>query len=119
MAGKIGKAGKFLGVAGAFLGVVLQIVNDVQESNLEENLRETRNDIREGFRSAAQVIEMEFDKQTNTWVAKEIDGGIQEVDEAIAELENLRKIEDKEYQKIKFLLNQVKTLIREIQESQE
>ena len=92
MAGKIGKAGKFLGVAGAFLGVVLQIVNDVQESNLEENLRETRNDIREGFRSAAQVIEMEFDKQTNTWVAKEIDGAIQEVDEAIADLENIRKM---------------------------
>ncbi len=117
LAGKIGKAGKFLGVAGAFVGVAFQVWNDVKENEAEKNLLEARNDIRNGFRNAANVIEMEFDKQTNTWIEKEIAMEIKEIDSAISELEQLRKVESKEYENLKLLLIQVQKLIRDIQEN--
>ena len=83
---------------------------------MENSLRETRNDFRESFRDAANAVEMEFNKQTKIWVVKEIDPKIKEIDDASLELENLRKVENREYRQLLDLLTRVRKLIRNIQD---
>ena len=116
-AGKIGQAGKILGAAGAFIGVGLQIVNDCQESKMETQLLTYRNDIRNSFRSAANEINMQFDKSTHTWIAEALDSRIKDIDSKRKELTDLVSSQEKEFEKYQQLLNSTRALINSIQTS--
>lgn len=117
IAGKVGQAGKFLGAAGAFAGVVLQVVNDRQESKMETQLLTYRNDIRNSFRSAANEINMQFDKSTHTWVADALDSRIKDIDLKRKELTDLVSSQEREFEKYQQLLNSTRALINTIQTS--
>lgn len=115
--GKISQAGKFLGVAGAIAGVAFQIWNDSRESDAEKSLMEARSSIRENFRNASNSMEMEYNEQTKSWISKELDPKLQDLDKSIDELDQIRQIEDREYKKISMLLERTRSLINEIQNS--
>ncbi len=117
-ASKVGQVGKILGAAGALAGVALQIWNDNQESKMEQQLLGYRSDIRNSFRSAANQINMEFDKSTKTWVAEVIDTKINEIDKQRDELTNLVASQEEEYKKLQNLLRETRVLINTIQTSE-
>lgn len=115
IAGKIGKVGKFLGVAGAFAGVALQFWNDIQEDNAETELRDARADIRRNFRSAAYEIEKHFNESIDKLIIQEINPKIAEFDEHISDLEQLRHAEDAEHKALMQCLRRTRTLIADVQ----
>ena len=114
--GKIGQVGKFLGIAGAVVGVVTQIISDKQEEKAERQLREARCNIRNSFSDAADAINMEFDKNTQMWVEENYNSKIAEIDSNINELKNLVKSKTKEYDEYQSLLKRTRNLIERIHE---
>lgn len=116
-ASKIGKFGKILGVGGALLGVGLQIWEDHQEKKAEQQLIAYRSDIRNTFSEAANVIDMRFDKDTQTWVEDNLQPKINEIDSQIKEIEEMQNIKDKEFALYSQLLQRTRMLINEIQNS--
>lgn len=117
MAGKIGKVGKFLGVGGALIGVGLQIWDDQQEEKVEKQLTDQRCDIRNSFDEAANVIDMRFDEDTQTWVEDNIDPKIKEIDSNIKAIDDSRNIDEKEYRTFQDLQKRTKKLISKVQDS--
>ncbi len=116
-ASKIGKFGKILGVGGALLGVGLQIWDDHQEKQAEQQLIEYRSDIRNTFVEAANVIDMRFDEETQTWLKDNLQPMINDIDSQIREIENEQNVKDKEYTLYRQLLQRTRTLINEVQKS--
>ncbi|MCF0236478.1 MAG: 50S ribosome-binding GTPase [Bacteroidaceae bacterium] len=117
LSAKIGKAGKILGVAGAFLGIGLQAWEDYQEKKIEQQLQAYRNEIRNIFYEAANVIEMRFDEDTQTWVKDTVTPQIAEIENQIKEIEDEQAINDKEFENYQAMLVRTKNLIAEIQSS--
>lgn len=116
IAGKIGKVGKFLGVAGAFVGIIAQISSDRNEAKLEKQLAENRADIRNTFRSAAQAIDMEFDNNMRTWVEANYGEKISEIDGNLDELHSMVDTHNYEMGKLQSLLTRNRSLIKQIHE---
>lgn len=116
-ASKIGKFGKILGVGGALLGVGLQIWEDHQEKEAEQQLIEYRSDIRNTFGEAANVIDMKFDEETQTWVEKNLQPKIDEIDSQIKGIEDEQNIKDKEFELYSQLLQRTRMMINEVQTS--
>ena len=116
IAGKIGKVGKFLGVAGAFVGIIAQISSDRNEAKLEKQLAENRADIRNTFRSAAQAIDMEFDNNMRTWVEANYGEKISEIDGNLDELHSMVDSHNYEMGKLQSLLTRNRSLIKQIHE---
>lgn len=115
IAGKVGKFGKVLGVGGALLGVVIQIWEDKQEEKVEKQLLQCRSEIRNMFTDAANVIEMQFDEDTQTWVEANLDPKIQEIDNNIKMIEQSVNIQQHEYEDYRDLLKRTRELICQIQ----
>ena len=115
LASKIGKFGKILGVGGSLLGVALQIWDDKQQEDMEKQLIEYRGQIRNAFNDAANVIEMKFDEDTQTWIESNISTKIKDIDNSINSIESTSIIEQKEYEKYHQLLQSTRDLINEIQ----
>jgi ferrous iron transport protein B len=114
-ASKIGKFGKILGVGGALLGVGLQIWEDHQESKIEKQLISYRSDIRNTFGEAANVIDLRFDENTQTWVEETLNPKIADIDNQIKEIEDKRTINDKEFAIYSEMLIRTRNLIAEVQ----
>ena len=114
-ASKIGKFGKILGVGGALLGVGLQIWDDCQESQAEKQLISYRSDIRNTFGEAANIIDMRFDEDTQTWVEDNLNPKIADIDNQIKEIENEQTIKDKEFALYSEMLIRTRNLIEEVQ----
>lgn len=114
MASRIGTFGRILGVAGSLLGVALQIWQDQQERKVEKQLKEYRNDIRNTFTEAANVIDLQFDECTQTWVNENITPKIAEIDQQIKEIQDSVDIRQKEFTIYKDLLERTRNLIAEI-----
>lgn len=114
IAGKIGKVGKFLGVAGSFIGIIAQISSDRQEVKLERQLSDTRSDIRNSFNSAADVINMKFDEETQTWVEDNYDTKIEEIDQSLEELKSLAELKQSELENYQVLLDRNRELIKKM-----
>lgn len=114
IAGKIGKVGKFLGVAGAFVGIVAQISSDRREIKIENQLAENRTDIRNTFRSTANAINLEFDENTQTWVETNYGVKISEIDRNLDELRLMVDAQNHEMEKIQSLLIRNRDLIKQI-----
>ena len=116
-ASKIGKFGKILGVGGALLGVGLQIWDDHQENEAEQQLIAYRSDIRNTFGEAANVIDMRFDEETQTWIEDNLQPKINEIDSQIKEIEDEQNIKDNEFALYSQLLQRTRMLINEVQNS--
>lgn len=114
-ASKIGKFGKILGVGGALLGIGLQIWNDHEESKAEKQLISYRSDIRNSFGEVANVIDMRFDEDTQTWVEDNLNPKIADIDNQIKEIENEQTIKDKEFALYSEMLIRTRNLIEEVQ----
>lgn len=114
-ASKIGKFGKILGVGGALLGVGLQIWEDHQENEAEQDLIAYRSDIRNTFGEAANVIDMKFDEETQTWVEENLQPKIDEIDSQIRNIEEEQNIKDKEFELYRQLLQRTRKMIYEVQ----
>ena len=99
------------------LGVGLQIWDDHQESQAEKQLISYRSDIRNTFGEAANVIEMRFDEDTQTWVEETLMPKISEIDGQIKEIEVNQNIKEKEFSVYKDLLARTRSLIEEVQKS--
>lgn len=117
IASKIGKFGKVLGVGGALLGVCLQILQDQQEEKIEKQLFKCRSEIRNMFTDAANVIDMQFDKDTQAWVEANIDPKIQEIDDNIKLIEQSVNIQQRDYEDYRNLLKRTRELINQVQEA--
>lgn len=116
-ASKIGKFGKILGVGGALLGVGLQLWEDHQEKETEQQLIAYRSDIRNTFGEAANVIDMRFDEETQTWIEDNLQPQIDEIDSQIKEIEDEQNIKDKEFELYNQLLQRTRNLINEVRDS--
>ena len=114
-ASKIGKFGKVLGVGGALLSVGLQIWDDYQEGQIEKQLIACRSDVRNTFSEAANVIDLHFDEQTQTWVEENITPSIKSIDEQIREIEDSVKCKEQEFSVYHKLLIDTRELISCIQ----
>lgn len=110
----VGMAGKFLGVAGAGLGIILQISNDKKSSKAEANLAIARGEIRSCFKEASNAIEMKYDEVTEMWVRENIDPSIAEIDQELADIQRIISEKNEEYNLYLSLLNRVRNLISEI-----
>ena len=117
MAGKIGKAGKILGVGGCLLGVAVQIWQDKQDEKMEKQLLQYRSEIRNIFTEAANVIDLQFDEDTQMWIEANIDPEIQKIDDNIKLIEESVNIQQQEYEDYRKLLNRTRELISQIQEA--
>jgi predicted nucleic acid-binding Zn-ribbon protein len=102
-------------VVGSVLSVGLQIYNDKQEDKMEAQLSEGRNEIRSCFRDASNVIELEYDKATDTWIEKNINPHIKQIDHDIEEINNNIDTANEHYVKLSNLLQRVRKLISNIQ----
>ena len=114
-ASKIGKFGKVLGVGGALLSVGLQIWDDYQEGQIEKQLIACRSDVRNTFSEAANVIDLHFDEQTQTWIEEYITPSIKSIDEQICEIEDSVKCKEQEFTVCHKLLIDTRDLISCIQ----
>ena len=111
MASKLGKFGKILGIGGTLLGIGLQAWEDYQENKQEKQLSAYRNDIRNTFAEAANIIDMTFDEETNTWINQNLSPQIKDIDNQVRSIEDAELVKDKEFNVYRELLEQTKTLI--------
>jgi len=101
-------------VAGTVLTFVLQIKEDADAAQLEVDLRESRSAVRSGFNDAAHVIEMHFDKATQSFVSSAISSEIENVDSQLDELRNLQQTRSDLFQNLLGLLEETRELIKSI-----
>jgi hypothetical protein len=111
----IANGSRVLGVVGSVLTVGLQIYNDKQEDKIEAQLCEGRNEIRTCFRDASNVIDLEYDKATNTWMEKNLNPHIEQIDREIADINNNIQTNNDLFIHLNDLLRRVRNLISEIQ----
>ena len=95
----------------------IQIWDDHQESETEKQLISYRSDIRNTFGEAANVIDMRFDEDIQTWVEETLMPKISEIDSQIKEIEDAQNIKDKEFLTYNELLTQTRKLITEVQKA--
>lgn len=110
----IGVAGKFLGVFGAGLGIILQISSDRQNTKAEKNLAIARGEIRSCFKDVSNAIEMKYDEVAEMWVKENLDPSIKEIDQELSNIERIISQKDEEYKRYLDLLGEVRALITEI-----
>ena len=110
----VANVGRVFAVAGTVLTFVLQIKEDSDAAQLEVDLRESRSAVRSGFNDAAHVIEMHFDKATQSFVSSAISSEIENVDSQLDELRNLQQTRSDLFQNLLGLLEETRELIKSI-----
>jgi GTP-binding protein EngB required for normal cell division len=110
----VANVGRVFAVAGTVLTFVLQIKEDADAAQLEVDLRESRSAVRSGFNDAAHVIEMHFDKATQSFVSSAISPEIENVDSQLDELRNLQRTRSDLFQNLLGLLEETRELIKSI-----
>lgn len=110
----VANVGRVFAVAGTVLTFVLQIKEDADAAQLEVDLRESRSAVRSGFNDAAHVIEMHFDKATQSFVSSAISSEIENVDSQLDELRNLQQTRSDLFQNLLGLLEETRELIKSI-----
>lgn len=115
----VANVGRVFAVAGTVLTFVLQIKEDADAAQLEVDLRESRSAVRSGFNDAAHVIEMHFDKATQSFVSSAISSEIENVDSQLDELRNLQQTRSDLFQNLLGLLEETRELIKYIHATKE
>lgn len=111
----IGVAGKAVGVVGAIGGIFIQYYGDKQEKKVEDQLRDARSSIRSKFDEVANVIDMKFDEETQTWVEENLGSKISDIDGKLKELSDLAQNQDIESKQYASLLERTRLVIKDIQ----
>lgn len=114
----IANAGRVIAVAGTVLTFVLQIKEDMDATQLEVDLRESRAAIRSGFNDAAHSIEMHFNEATGTYVAKTLTTQIETVDQQLTELRDMQQSRSDLFKTLVGLLEKTRGLISRLHESE-
>ena len=109
----IATAGRVLSVAGVVLSAVSQIAADKAAEKRERELQKARTTVRTVFGDAANAVDMHFDKATDTYVAKNIDPPLTEVDEQLSELRSMKRSRGDMFRDLKHLLKETRALIRD------
>lgn len=107
----IAHAGRVLAVAGTVLTFILQIKDDCDATQLENDLRESRSTIRNGFNDAAHVIEMHYDEATKTYVASILTTDLELIDQQLEEIRNMQQQKSNTYNNLISLLKETRELI--------
>lgn len=115
IAARIGQAGKVLGAAGAVLGVIGQISSDVNEDKQEAQVIEAKATVRSSFSKVADAIDMEFDKNTNTWIEANYGAAIKDIDHSLQEIEGEENEHNQSYRTLTNLRERTHNLIGELQ----
>ena len=82
---------------------------------MEAQLCEGRHEIRSCFRDASNVIDLEYDKATESWIQKNITPHIEQIDKDIEDINNNIQTNNDLYIQLSDLLRRVRGLISEIQ----
>lgn len=93
----------------------MQIWEDHQESKTEKQLISYRSDIRNTFSEAANVIDLRFDEETQTWLADTLNPKIADIDNQIKGIKDDQTIKDKEFTIYSEMLIRTRNLIAEVQ----
>lgn len=117
LSAKVGQFGKILGVGGTLLGVGLQIWSDHQEDKAEKELLSYRGEIRNSFTAAANIIDLKFDEETQTWIEDNIAPKIKDIDREIREIESSTQRQEHEFNLYHGLLVETRDLIARIQKA--
>ncbi|WP_341325718.1 GTPase [Methylotuvimicrobium sp. KM2] len=115
----VANVGRVFAVAGTVLTFVLQIKEDADAAQLEIDLRESRSAVRSGFNDAAHVIEMHFDKATQSFVSSAVSSEIENVDSQLDELRNLQQTRSDLFQNLLGLLEETRDLIKNVHSTKE
>jgi len=115
----VANAGRVFAVAGTVLTLILQIKEDADAAQLEVDLRDSRSAVRTGFNDATHVIEMHFDKATQSFVSSTISSEIEEVGSQLDELRNLQQTRSNLFQNLLGLLEETRGLITNIHSTNE
>lgn len=110
----VANVGRVFAVVGTVLTFALQIKEDADADQLEVDLRESRSTVRSGFNDAAHVIEMHFDKATQSFVSSTISADIENIDGQLNELRNLQQNRSNLFQNIVALLEDTRELVKDI-----
>jgi GTP-binding protein EngB required for normal cell division len=108
----IANAGRFLGVAGALITVLLQWKEDADAAQLEHDLRESRTALRGGFSDAAYQIEMHYDSATKTYVVETLTAEIGFLDRQLAEIREMQRSKSELFRILEGLLGETREMIR-------
>lgn len=115
----VANAGRIFAVAGTLLTLVLQIKEDADAAQFEVDLRESRFAVRTGFNDATHVIEMHFDKATQSFVSSTISSEIEKVGFQLDELRSLQQTRSNLFQNLLGLLEETRGLITNIHSTNE
>lgn len=109
--------GKVLGVLGIVIAVGMQVKNDYDESERVNEIRNNREKIRAIFNSAAEEVEDYYMKALNEYTNNTIKPRIEQIDQSISSIRQLRTGKTENSKKMALLENQCRALISEIHES--
>ena len=115
IAGKIGWAGKLLGVAGLVASVAFSLYGWWQEHKEEKQREQVRSDIRYSFNEAARLLESNYKEQLDKWLADNVVSEISEIDGQVNDLRNMSQVHDAEGDKLKALLVKTRDMISRVQ----
>ena len=110
----VANAGRVAVVAGSLLTIALQYKEDADAAQLESDLRESRAAIRAGFNDAAHVIEMHYDQATQTYVSNALAPEIEDVDNQLSELRDMKEVRSSLIENLSALLEETRILIRDL-----
>ncbi|HOV16829.1 MAG TPA: 50S ribosome-binding GTPase [Candidatus Cloacimonadota bacterium] len=110
----IANAGRALAVVGTVLTFVLQIKEDIDAKELEDDLRESRASIRKGFNDAGYKIEKYYNESTEKYLKSSFYTEIQDVDDQLNELREMRTDRSNLFSTIERFLCDVQKLIKTI-----
>lgn len=114
----VANVGRGLMVAGAILPLLLQWKEDSDAEKHQRELRDMRSGVCSDFNDAAHAIEMHFDKLTQTYIADTFTPHINDIDRQLTEFRNMNQIKNDLYDNLTDLLNETKSLIKEIHQDQ-
>ncbi len=110
----IGQTGKLLGVAGAGLGVFLQIRDDKNEDKVEREMKQKRGEIRNDFKKMANVTETRFNNEVEEWIKQNLNIRIEDIDKNIEQISEIVSTQKKELDTFNELLKRTRLLIDDI-----
>ena len=110
----IGNIGKVVAIAGAVLGIVLQIFDEKQKAEKQKELQKARSSVLHGYATLADEMQTAFKKQVDTFIACYFDEAINRLDSDQFKLVENKNLHTALAQKLASLVEQADQLIKEI-----
>jgi hypothetical protein len=110
----VANIGRGLAVVGTVLTFALQIKEDVDAQQLENDLKKSREVVRNGFNDTAKTIEMHFDTATGTYIKKTFDGEFESMDKQLLQLQEMQQTRSDLFENLIDLLGETRRMIKEL-----